>query len=1371
MTHLVARTCTEIRGRTARGGPEPGPEPLSAFRSKPAYVLLGDPGMGKTTALKRECAEMGAAAHFIDARDFVTFEPRNHPEWREKTLFIDGLDEVRTGSSDARTPLDTIRSHLDILGCPSFRISCREADWLGDNDQARLDSVAPGGQVATLRLNPLTGSDIKQVLSGHPQVEDPEIFIGEAQHRGVEGLLANPQTLNMLADVVVGEEAWPHSKLATFEMACRKMVSEHNEEHAVGPPQLSQDLLLDAAGYLCAAQLLTGAAGLSTGSRRGVADSVALGDCDYEESSALKLSLSTKLFKAHGEGSFVPVHRHVAEFLGARYLGRVITEGLPVRRVLALISGADGVVVSEMRGVSGWLAAQCPSARTILIERDPVGVALYGDIRDFSPEEKGGLLQALGKREVLRPLWREVAWPEIEATFGGLAAPDMEVAIADVLSDSSRDTDHEALVQFVLNLLRQGAPVASLTPKLLSIVRDDSWSPRVRASALGALLAAAPAGQYQVAELERILAETHAGNIPDPDDEMRGALLANLYPRHVRPTIVLDFLTEPRNPHFLGRYRLFWARDLLRQSSDQDVTAILDGLAERCLDIRSVLESHNADLLLPHLLARGLEAFGDDLTTDRLYGWLSRTTLSEQSAAALPTWRRMDPDADDSLGRIRQWLEERPEIQKAVLLEGLTRCPDNEDFYPCAFEAWQALHRSELPPDFDSWCRNQAIQFLPAHTKAAGDLLGHAFRESSGRADEKRLLLKESVRGHPALEKILSLLEERETRDELAAVRKRVAVKEVDEKRARAREDDIGYVRANAKALHENRAPIGLLDDLGMAYFLYYRPREKDISPVDRLSALLGGDQDLIEAALAGLRGTLWRTDLPDPDEILRLKGASRRHRLDVAFLAGLDILEREEPKQLQDLDPTQIQTGLAFYFCTAAGFTDTPVWVAGWTDIFPEVAADLAARCTLLAVRHGDGYSPALETIRGLEAHTTLRHATVLGLLGKFPPRAESKKLETLDSLLWMALAYSDRSALLDLVATRLALKSMGVAQRVRWLAAGVVAAPDTYGARLEEFVRVGQRRVRALAAFFRSCDALAPVPFPDSELCAPALEALILVLGGSFAPDDNAAGFVTPDMATAGRVRSLIAQLSSLAGHDALQALESLLSESELVHWQDDLERARDDQRIVHRDAAYRYPSLQQLQHSLNNLQPANPGDLAALVLDRLSTVAAALRGDNADGWRQYWNEDSFGRPVAPKHENSCRDALLALLRLRLPAGVDAQPEGQHAGDKRSDIRVAYEGCSLPVEIKRDKNPDLWSAPRTQLIGQYTRDIETGGYGIYLVFWFGQREMPPPPTGTRPTTARELQKRLEESLTVEEVRKISVIVVDVSPPVRRQR
>ena len=153
MTPIIARTYTELREPSPKPDSEPRSEPLDAFRSESAYVLLGDPGSGKTTAFEHECEELGAAAVFLDAREFLALDPGQHPEWRGKTLFIDGLDEVRAGSSDARTPFDRIRSRLDSLGRPPFRISCREADWLGENDRTRLGAVAPEATVTTLRLD------------------------------------------------------------------------------------------------------------------------------------------------------------------------------------------------------------------------------------------------------------------------------------------------------------------------------------------------------------------------------------------------------------------------------------------------------------------------------------------------------------------------------------------------------------------------------------------------------------------------------------------------------------------------------------------------------------------------------------------------------------------------------------------------------------------------------------------------------------------------------------------------------------------------------------------------------------------------------------------------------------------------------------------------------------------------------------------------------------------------------------------------------------------------------------------------------------------------------------------------------------------
>ena len=59
MSIIVSRTCTEISTGNEDQHREKDSQPLEAFRDVPAYVLLGDPGAGKTTAFEAECEALG----------------------------------------------------------------------------------------------------------------------------------------------------------------------------------------------------------------------------------------------------------------------------------------------------------------------------------------------------------------------------------------------------------------------------------------------------------------------------------------------------------------------------------------------------------------------------------------------------------------------------------------------------------------------------------------------------------------------------------------------------------------------------------------------------------------------------------------------------------------------------------------------------------------------------------------------------------------------------------------------------------------------------------------------------------------------------------------------------------------------------------------------------------------------------------------------------------------------------------------------------------------------------------------------------------------------------------------------------------------
>ena len=509
MSTPVARTCTEIpaegsdhaqtydgksiseyRSEWYEVTDHPSKnKPISEYRSAPAYVLLGDPGAGKTTEFRKECEELGDEAVYVTARNFVTLGLNYQPG---QVLFIDGLDEIRAGKLDARVPLDKIRERLDNLGRPRFRISCRAADWLGPNDRQNLAYVSPDSKITVLRLDPLSDQAIRELLNRWiPNSDDAQEFEDKAVHRGLRPLLHNPKMLGLLAGAVGSGETWPDSRLETLEMACLKMAGEHNDEHKAARQGrenqvYNPEAVIDAAGYLCALTLLSNFDGytLVSDSNDGAVEETGFASLDslnslkdtsdtfaHTSHDKLKRALSSKLFIAVGEGEtrFVPCHRLVAEFLTGRHLTKLIEEGLPVQRVMSLMTGPhDGGVVTVLRGLSAWLATQSGGeARRQLIEADPVGVGLYGNIRNFTLEDKERLLRSLAEFTQRIPISRhqhqyglargglvELFQDDTIWAFRSLASRDMAVSIRKIL-ESQHDEVHNdwTAAAFVLKVL------------------------------------------------------------------------------------------------------------------------------------------------------------------------------------------------------------------------------------------------------------------------------------------------------------------------------------------------------------------------------------------------------------------------------------------------------------------------------------------------------------------------------------------------------------------------------------------------------------------------------------------------------------------------------------------------------------------------------------------------------------------------------------------------------------------------------------------------------------------------------------------------------------------------------------------------------
>ena len=1408
----VARTCSVITLHRDAPASAAGPSPLAAFRSVPAYVLLGDPGSGKTTEFRRECEELRDTAVLVTARSLIA-DVHSAEKLEGRTLFIDGLDEMRAGATDARVPLDEIRRRLVRLGRPSFRLSCREADWLGPNDRRSLEEISPDSTINVLLLDQLSDEAKRELLAEQVGVDDAKSFEDEANRRGLGAMLGNPQALKLLADAVGLGGDWPESRLATLDLACSKMAAEHNDEHRNALPSQPTEATLDAAGHLCALLLLCGFEGyiLAPGgvpTDTGAEGFVSLHDLGETPGGLprelLMGALSTKLFRPDGETGLVPRHRLIAEFLAGRYLARLIEGGLPARRVVALMTGpSDGRVVTVLRGLAAWLAAHRGGARRLLIDADPVGVGLYGDIGGLTRHERERLLRSLMEFAAQGPLFghsrqddRCLGYGDDTArTFRSLASADMLESIRNVLRTPVGHPQRDRTTAFTAEVLSEAEEsekesLIPLVPDLRTIMRDPDRPPWVSARALDAYIRIAPPSEHSARVLVEQLEAIRDGMMPDPGEGMRVTLLEHLYPSVIGAAEVWRCGLPRPGANLTGSLSSFWRLHVLREYSDECIAALLDALSEDARQLVPALAHSYLDNLPLRLLARGLRAFGDTLEAERLFCWLDVTGRTHRAR------RRRDEDARC----VRRWLESRPEVQKEVFLVWLRERVASEPDGLHRYLSCDPLLYARPPADFGLWCLDQATVFEDSEPALAQELLGQAYWALADPAIREGLSLAgiRDQAGTGVLAQKLNELHSRNctarTGDDGWRQRMEQRIQEQGEKDQRNREEWAQSLRSQLDDLQHNRFSAPGLHTLAQVYLGMFVDMDEEASPRQRVRDFIGGEEVLVEAVMTAIREAVFRDDAPTVDETVSLHSESKHSWLAYPMLASLHLLSTEDPDRLDGISDCRKCEALAILYCVSSDEGDAN-WHERWFKEAPELVLEVLYRCAVPALRAGAEFVPCLNTLDSLgshddsvpvmtfgdggellearpptprfDGHDDMVHDTRLRLLDALPSPASNKQMGLFDDLLARTIQHPDKTALRNLARKKLSLKSLGIGQRTRWLAVDALLSGRTNLDPLKEYVSQNEVRVRHLAEFLHRTSrrddmrqsALASVREPE------VLKDAIEILGPSFGPVEWG-GSITLGMEMSELLAVLIAQLGTMAAEDADRAFRDLIDDPRLERWHDRLVSAHERQHVVRRDASYHHPGIDEVQRTLSRGAPANSADLAALLQDRFADIAADVQGSDSNPWKKYWNVDPHGRPTETRPENSCRDVLVEVLRDRLPAEVTLAPEGLYAADNRADIRASCGGFNVPVEIKKNSHRDLWSALRRQLIDKYTASRATSGYGIYLVLWFGASETKTPPDGNRPDTPEALKRRLEQHLAADEARKISVIVLDVTRP-----
>ena len=408
---------------------------------------------------------------YVTARHFLLAPATS----TENTLFIDALDETRSGRGDQDTINAFVTKLFDVAPA-KVRIACRAADWLGDTDRAAFNIYfQERGGVTELQLKALSPTEQQAILMAPRPTSAPATateasdFLKEAEQRGLQELTLNPQNLLMLWDAVRSEDIWPRTRKELFELSTRLLLSEHNRNRQrSGGGVFTPQELREAAGALSAMRLVSDVDGISLPESGDGADFPSYRTLPFIPPDMAVGALGRRVFMAGGRPETVDyAHRTIAEFLGAGWIAAQVQCGLPIGRALALI-GVDGRPATELRGLNAWLAVLSPDNAMRLIEADPYGVLVYSDAASLSTSSAKYLLEALARLSERDPWFRSGRWGS--PALGMLARPDMVESFRAVLNSPSANF---GLRSVVVDVLATGNLLPEMPPDLVAVLARE----------------------------------------------------------------------------------------------------------------------------------------------------------------------------------------------------------------------------------------------------------------------------------------------------------------------------------------------------------------------------------------------------------------------------------------------------------------------------------------------------------------------------------------------------------------------------------------------------------------------------------------------------------------------------------------------------------------------------------------------------------------------------------------------------------------------------------------------------------------------------------------------------------------------------------
>ena len=548
------------------------------IKKTPCLILLGEPGIGKSTTinseiltLKNQILESDYELFYKNLNEYgdenriisEIFESSTIQSWLKGHyhlhLYLDSMDEcfleIPKLAIIFKNRFHEFKDHVSRL---SLRISCRTADW-PEILKNEFDIIWGEESVGVYELAPLRRKDV--IEAAQVRGLDSSAFIKAIEKKEIQSLASNPITLKFLLEEFKHKQQFSDTRSELFLRGCEHLCTENNPDRQTTQQTgtLSTAKRLALASRIAAVMIFCNRSSVYL--HGNISDSketdltlqmlqegeetTGVQTFSFAERDLGEVVKYSALFSSRGPCRFGFAHQSYTEFLAAQYLFSHQFSIQQIKSLIQLSNDPDQMVIPQLKETTSWLCSINPKVFQELIKSDPQSM-LLSDITSMEPELCRDLVESLlNQFEEQKIIDTDLIR---YSQYQKLKHPDLEVQLKPYIKDKAK----HFLVRRVSIDIAEECEVKSLQNLLADVALDNSDMHQIRDQATHAV--------SRIADNKtrfRLKPLAMKEQQDDEDDQLKGSALRALWPDHLPAQEVFDILTPPKQENFFGSYASF----------------------------------------------------------------------------------------------------------------------------------------------------------------------------------------------------------------------------------------------------------------------------------------------------------------------------------------------------------------------------------------------------------------------------------------------------------------------------------------------------------------------------------------------------------------------------------------------------------------------------------------------------------------------------------------------------------------------------------------------------------------------------------------------------------------------------------------------